>query len=306
MKLRSLITELRPAALDEIGLQPALQALAERSASRAGISIDAKLELNGHLDCPALETTVFRLVQEGLTNVARHAEAETVELEVRTDSETVSVLLRDDGVGFDPAEESTGFGLRGVRERVKLARGRIEVDSAPGSGTVIRAELPLGEPHRPTLGRSDLDQPAIDRVANELCAIREAELLLDVRAVRLDRADAEVELLGDLVVGVAQRDQAQNLQLTVGEVVGRRGLRLRREPRAQLGLKIGLADRRHSHRLDKLLAGRLLEDVGEDAGLQRLAGEGRLVLHGEDDDLGFGRLASNLGVSPRARTRRAC
>jgi len=150
-KLRSLIGELRPAALDEIGLQPALQALAERSARRAGVSMDARLELNGRLECPALETTVYRLVQEGLTNVARHADATTVRLEVVADEERLLVLLRDDGVGFDPAEETDGFGLRGVRERVKLARGWIALDSSPGAGTEIRAELPLSEQDRPSL-----------------------------------------------------------------------------------------------------------------------------------------------------------
>jgi signal transduction histidine kinase len=151
-KLRTLITELRPAALDEIGLEAALQALAERSAGRAGAKIDARLELNGGLDCPALETTVYRLVQEGLTNVVRHAGAMAVELEVRSDEENLFVLVQDDGIGFDPAEETNGFGLRGVRERVKLARGSFEVESAPGAGTAIRAELPLREPDRAVRG----------------------------------------------------------------------------------------------------------------------------------------------------------
>jgi signal transduction histidine kinase len=160
-KLRALIIELRPAALDEIGLEAALRGLAERSAIRAGVSIEAHFELNGGLDSPALETTVYRLVQEGLTNVAKHANAETVELNVRTAGDSLTVLVRDDGIGFEPSNDGRGFGLRGMRERVKLARGRMMIDSSPGSGTAIRAELPLREPER-----SDLDQPAVDRVAN--------------------------------------------------------------------------------------------------------------------------------------------
>jgi signal transduction histidine kinase len=160
-KLRALIIELRPAALDEIGLEAALRGLAERSAIRADVSIEAHFELNGGLARPALETTVYRLVQEGLTNVAKHAQAETVELNVRTAEDSLTVLVRDDGVGFEPSNGARGFGLRGMLERVKLARGRMVIDSAPGRGTAIRAELPLREPER-----SDLDQAAFDRVAN--------------------------------------------------------------------------------------------------------------------------------------------
>ena len=145
-KLRTLIIELRPAALDEIGLEAALQGLAERSEARAQVSIDFHLELNGSLDHPVLETTVYRLVQEGLTNVAKHAQAGAVELDVRATDDRITVVVRDDGVGFDPAEETEGFGLLGMRERIKLARGRMELDSAPGEGTTIRAELPLREP----------------------------------------------------------------------------------------------------------------------------------------------------------------
>jgi signal transduction histidine kinase len=145
-KLRAMIVELRPAALDEIGLEAALRSLAERSGIRADVSIDAHLDLNGRLHSPVLETTVYRLVQEALTNVAKHAEADKVELDVRAAPDRITVFVRDDGIGFDPDDDTDGFGLAGIRGRVKLARGRMAVESTPGIGTAVRAELPLPTP----------------------------------------------------------------------------------------------------------------------------------------------------------------
>jgi hypothetical protein len=104
--------------------------------------------------------------------------------------------------------------------------------------------------------------------------------------VRLDGSHAQVELLGDLVVGVAESDQAQHLQLPLGEIVRGGGIRLRRQAGAELRLQVGPALRRHPDRLDQLLAGSLLEDVTEDTGLQGLARERGLVLHRQHDDLG--------------------
>ena len=144
-KLRALIVELRPAALDEIGLDAALRGLAERTAARGELRVDAHVELNGGLESSALETTVYRLVQEGLTNVAKHARAETVELDVRAGDDGISVLVRDDGVGFEPFSEEEGFGIGGMRDRVKLARGRMAIESAPGAGTTVRVQLPPTE-----------------------------------------------------------------------------------------------------------------------------------------------------------------
>ncbi len=146
-KLRALITELRPAALDELGLMPAIEALTERSAATAGLDVQAEFELPqapGHerLD-PQLESTIYRLVQEALTNVVKHARAERVELQVSTNGGSVTVTVRDDGIGFDPATSSEGFGLVGMRERLDLIGGRLEISSVPGRGTELRAELPV-------------------------------------------------------------------------------------------------------------------------------------------------------------------
>jgi signal transduction histidine kinase len=140
--LRTLITELRPAALDEIGLAPAIDSLAKRLAAVEGLEVDLDVEIGGRLD-PEIETTAYRIVQEALTNVAKHARAERVSVCVALDFDTVRVEVEDDGRGFDPDARVAGFGLVGMRERVALANGQLEVESAAGR-TVVRATLPVG------------------------------------------------------------------------------------------------------------------------------------------------------------------
>jgi signal transduction histidine kinase len=145
--LRNLITELRPAALDEIGLQPAIESLAERVGASAAISVKTELDL-GEEGADArlgseLETTIYRLVQEALTNVAKHAQAKHVSVEVTRRGGQAEVFVRDDGIGFDPDHSHRGFGLAGMRERAALAGGTLKVESALGSGTTIRASLPF-------------------------------------------------------------------------------------------------------------------------------------------------------------------
>jgi signal transduction histidine kinase len=140
--LRTLITELRPAALDEIGLAPAIDSLGKRLAAVEGLDVQLDVELSGRLE-PEVETTVYRLVQEALTNVAKHAHAERVRVHVELDHDVVRIEVSDDGRGFDPEARVEGFGLVGMHERVALARGQLEVKSAPGR-TVVRATLPAG------------------------------------------------------------------------------------------------------------------------------------------------------------------
>lgn len=148
-KLRALITELRPAALDELGLADAIEALAERTSATGGLEIHSEVSMRSREDFPAerapsqLESTVYRLVQEALTNVVKHARAERVDLRVAAVDGTVTVEVRDDGIGFDPAATDSGFGLMGMRERLGMIGGRLEISSSPGGGTQIRAELPL-------------------------------------------------------------------------------------------------------------------------------------------------------------------
>jgi two-component system, NarL family, sensor histidine kinase DevS len=148
--LRNLITELRPAALDELGLEPAIQSLVQRTATVQGVDVQSRVQLasGARLD-PELESSIYRLVQEALTNVARHARADTVQVSIVQRNGTVDVRVRDDGEGFRPEEPASGFGLAGMRERVALAGGELEIDSAPGRGTAVRARFPVASGEGP-------------------------------------------------------------------------------------------------------------------------------------------------------------
>ena len=139
--LRDLIAELRPAALDDMGLGPAIETLAERSAAATGLAI--RTELHGVERLPAeTESAVYRLVQEALTNVVKHAEAREVLVRLAQHNGSIEVLVRDDGRGFDTERPCRGFGLVGMRERVALAGGSLKVSSREGGPTSIEALVP--------------------------------------------------------------------------------------------------------------------------------------------------------------------
>ena len=145
--LRTLIVELRPAALDEYGVAAAIDSLAERTAARQGIAVESRVDLAWERGdeptrhTPELESTVYRLVQESLTNAVRHAGAHRVEIGVSERDGFLEVAVSDDGAGFDPAGVVAGFGLMGMRERVKLAGGELQIDTGP-TGTTVHARLP--------------------------------------------------------------------------------------------------------------------------------------------------------------------
>jgi signal transduction histidine kinase len=145
--LRRLITELRPATLDQLGLVSALEDLAERVGHTTEVELATDLRIDaGHLD-PELETVVYRLVQEALANIAKHAAASSAELRISIGEDELDVLVADDGRGFDPTREYSGFGLMGMRERVELAGGELQIESKPGGpGTKVMASLPLIAP----------------------------------------------------------------------------------------------------------------------------------------------------------------
>lgn len=153
--LRALITELRPAALDQLGTEAAIQALAER-ATRSGLEVDVSIELAWEQDLaaerhiPELETAVYRLVQEALTNATKHGHASRAVVQITEDHDSVRVTVRDDGDGFDPATTTDGFGLVGMHERVELLDGTLAVTSAPGQGTTVSATLPVRRRHTGT------------------------------------------------------------------------------------------------------------------------------------------------------------
>jgi signal transduction histidine kinase len=152
--LRALITDLRPAALDELGPGPALQALVARVEAQSGLRIELDVRLayeDGRTDrrhVPELEGALYRLVQEALTNVVKHAGARSVLVRVVEPSDgSVEVEVRDDGRGFDPEETHRGFGLLGMRERVALVRGSLDVRSRPGEGTALLIRIPVERRH---------------------------------------------------------------------------------------------------------------------------------------------------------------
>jgi signal transduction histidine kinase len=145
--LRSLITDLRPAALD-LGLQPALEALAERTTNMNGLEVDLRFDPASDSGAglrrlsPELEDTIYRVVQEALTNVVKHAATGRAQVLVSETEGAIEVEIRDEGTGFDIEQESSGFGLVGIRERVALVGGTLSVETSPGLGTAVRISVP--------------------------------------------------------------------------------------------------------------------------------------------------------------------
>ncbi len=154
-KVRDLSQSLRPAVLDDLGLMPALEWLTERVESDTDLRV--KLESKGPEDRlnPGTETTAYRIVQEALTNVVRHADTDHADVSVNRGESVLEVSIQDEGAGFDPAavDGSTSHGLSGMRERVKSLGGELEVRSSPGEGTRLKIRLPIegngAEPPRP-------------------------------------------------------------------------------------------------------------------------------------------------------------
>jgi signal transduction histidine kinase len=148
--LRSLITDLRPAALDELGTKPALESLVARFVRQSDLEIELEVDLaceNGDADqrhAPELEATVYRLVQEALNNIVKHARAQRVEIALGAAGGAMELTIRDDGVGFDIANTPRGrWGMTTMRERAEAAGGELKVDSAPGRGTRVTVKVPL-------------------------------------------------------------------------------------------------------------------------------------------------------------------
>jgi signal transduction histidine kinase len=141
--LRALITDLRPAALDEIGLAAALDSLLEQRRQQTSFEIEGRVELGRHGRlAPELETAVYRLVQEALTNVVKHADAGRATVDVTVADDRVLARISDDGHGFDTDASHAGFGLTGMHERVGLVGGTLEITSGD-EGTQVVARFPL-------------------------------------------------------------------------------------------------------------------------------------------------------------------
>ena len=142
--LRGLIAELRPAALDDLGLGPAIETLARRQAAVGGFTVELAVALDpDRRPTPEAEGAIYRIVQEALSNVVKHADAQHVLVQLRQDLTCIEIAVRDDGRGFSTDRASAGFGLTGMRERAMLADGRLSIDSAPGGPTCVTALLPV-------------------------------------------------------------------------------------------------------------------------------------------------------------------
>ena len=143
--VRRLAVELRPAALDDFGLVPALERLRDTTTEQGRIAVELKSDLDDRRRLPAeTETALYRIVQEALTNVLKHAEATRVTVRLRLHERLVELVVQDNGAGFDPgAVRDGGLGLVGMRERVALLGGRMVVESSDGAGTMLKAEVPL-------------------------------------------------------------------------------------------------------------------------------------------------------------------
>jgi signal transduction histidine kinase len=161
--LRHLITELRPAALDDLGLAAALEALARRAQAIDGLDVKTEIDLSHVATAQAgdsedgwrldseLESTIYRIVQEALTNVSRHAEATEAVVRVTGDERAIRASVTDDGKGMPGAERlgprgdglEGGFGMGGMRERAELVGGELEFAPAPGRGTIVSLTVPV-------------------------------------------------------------------------------------------------------------------------------------------------------------------
>ena len=141
--VRRLAVELRPSALDDYGLESALERLTTTFSEQSGIEVDLVAQLGAARLPGELETALYRIVQEALTNVVKHAEATQVSVLLTGTPVSVTAVIEDNGRGTDLVQSESGLGLTGMRERLALLDGRLRFESTPGSGTTIVAEVPL-------------------------------------------------------------------------------------------------------------------------------------------------------------------
>jgi len=139
---RRIIEDLRPSSLNNLGLLSALEIQGREFAERSGIQVEC--DLQPVTLKPSAELTVYRLVQEAFTNIAKYAKAKRVEVKLLAGDGVADISVRDDGVGFDTqVRRASTHGLLGMRYRVEAERGRFSIESRPGAGTLVRATLPM-------------------------------------------------------------------------------------------------------------------------------------------------------------------
>ena len=153
--VRRLAVELRPSALDDFGLAPAVERLAATFEERTGIDTALEASLPAGRMPPEIETVLYRVIQEALTNVVKHAGAERVSIVIAQRGNGIRVVVEDDGRGFVADDvRDDALGVIGMRERVALVGGTLEVESAPGAGTTIAAYVPVARRAGAALSRS--------------------------------------------------------------------------------------------------------------------------------------------------------
>lgn len=144
--IRILAQQLRPSVLDDLGLMAALRWLVEDSHQRLHLAVNLEVderESTYHKLPPVYETTLFRIAQESLTNIARHAQAQQISVSLTYDQHYISLEIQDDGCGFNPLQYQTGSGMIGMRERATLLKGTLTIHSQPNQGTRVQVQLPF-------------------------------------------------------------------------------------------------------------------------------------------------------------------
>lgn len=149
-ELQSLVTGLRPSVLDDLGLVPALRGLLKQVEKQTMLGVHLHVQGPSRRIQPEIETVLFRITQESLTNIARHARADNAHVLLTFNADSILLQVQDDGCGFDPdtilrADHKQHWGLLGIEERVSLVGGQCQIDSQPGAGTTIHVSIPLQE-----------------------------------------------------------------------------------------------------------------------------------------------------------------
>lgn len=156
-ELRDIISDLRPSVLDDMGLVPAIKSQLNAFQKRSGLPAEMIVTGRRQRLAPEIETIIFRITQEALTNIAKHAQADAVQLELSFQPDQLCLHVQDNGIGFDPETillnggPRHAWGLIGMQERVSLAGGKCVIQSRPGAGTQIEVSIPLADPDAPLL-----------------------------------------------------------------------------------------------------------------------------------------------------------
>jgi signal transduction histidine kinase len=168
-QIRSLSLDLRPSMLDDLGLVAALEWYCQRQSRRLAIPVTFSSAPFSSRLIPEIETTCFRIVQEALTNAAKHAQATQVWVSLESHDSLLQITVRDNGIGFDAAtldlyaDRGSGIGLRGMEERLRLVDGQLDIAATPGHGTTVYAHVPMigvVMPDLPVTTAKVADEPA--------------------------------------------------------------------------------------------------------------------------------------------------